>query len=522
MTEQSGPSVAVVIPTYDHAQFLDDALQSVFAQTRVPDAVIVVDDGSHDDPAAVVAGYPGVKLIRQDNAGPSAARNRGLAASAADCVLFLDADDRLTPVAIEQGLRCHAAHPGCGFVYGGYRPVDAALAPSGPARYRPCGPEPYHDLLRGNFVGSLPAAMFDRRKLAAAGGFDSAVRGCEDYEVFLRLARHHPVASHPAIVADYRLHRGSSAPDQAGLLDWALRVIERHRPASSDKAGTRAYRAGRRRWKLIYANGAWRDGASGRVKCKLARQAPLASLAAVAAAAARRVLPQRAYRRLRAVSGGEARGRGPVDLGDLARAEPVGRRFGYDRGTPVDRWYIERFLARHAGDIRGRALEVGDAGYCRRFGRGITRQDVLDRPQGNPEATVTGDLTGAGTLPRAAFDCLVITQVIQLLYDLHAAARELHGSLRPGGVLLLTVPGVTSVDPFEWDGEWHWSLTRRAAERLFGEVFGAGNVEVAVHGNVYGATCFLQGLAVEEIDEGLLQQDDPAYPMLVCVRARRD
>jgi glycosyltransferase involved in cell wall biosynthesis len=515
------PTVAVVITTYDHAHFLPDALESVAQQSAPPDQVIVIDDGSHDDPAAVAEAF-GVELVRQDNAGLAAARNRGLKAAATDYVVFLDADDRLAPRALELGLACHAANPGCGMVYGAHRRVDAALAPIGPPLYTPCGPSPYEALLRGNVIGSCGTVMFDRAKLAAAGGFDAGLRRCEDYDAYFRLARAYPVASHSAVVADYRIHGENMSADPGEMLEWALKVQGRHAPVASDRAARAAFRAGRRRWKLVYANAAWRGAGRAGGRWRLAGKAPLASIVSAGGAILRRALSPRAFRTLKhLVLPGKIR-IGGVDFGDLAQAEPVGRRFGLDRGTPVDRWYIERFLARHADDIRGRVLEVGDDSYSRRFGKANERQDVLHIVPGHPGATIVGDIAQPGTLPAGAFDCMIITQTLQLVYDIRAAVDNLAQALKPGGVLLLTMPGVTTVDPAESDGKWYWSITDRTAERLFGEAFANANLEVSLHGNAYAATCFVQGLALEEVDPSLLEQDDPAFPMLVCVRARRE
>jgi SAM-dependent methyltransferase len=253
----------------------------------------------------------------------------------------------------------------------------------------------------------------------------------------------------------------------------------------------------------------------------MSRRAPASSAAAAVWCRLRPLLPAWAVKAVKTLAGYGAPAVGRVDMGDLGRARPVSRHFGHDRGTPVDRWFIERFLERHAADIRGRVLEIGDASYSRRFGRGITRQDVLHVSSQSSEATIVGDLSQPGLLPGDAFDCLLITQTLHLIYDMRAAAEELRRSLAPGGILLLTVPGVSSVDRGEWGGSWFWSLTGHSARRLFEDAFGAGNVEVTVFGNVYAATGFLQGLALEELDRKLLEPDDPAYPMVVCVRARR-
>ncbi len=209
-----------------------------------------------------------------------------------------------------------------------------------------------------------------------------------------------------------------------------------------------------------------------------------------------------------------------MNFGDLARTQPISSAFGFDRGTPIDRHFIEQFLSAKADSITGRVLEVGEDLYSRRFGRGIERQDVLHLSD-QPGATIVGDITQAGVLPEDAFDCAILTQTLHLIYDMPAAVRQLRESLRPGGVLLATIPGVSSVDRGQWGSSWMWSLTKRSAIRLFGDVFGAGNVEVTAYGNVYAATCFLHGVAVEEVDRVWLDRSDDSYPVIVAVRARR-
>ena len=115
---------------------------------------------------------------------------------------------------------------------------------------------------------------------------------------------------------------------------------------------------------------------------------------------------------------------GRVRLGDLRRLTPISQCFGFDRGLPVDRYYIERFLARHASEIVGRVLEIGDDAYTRKFGGSrVSRSDVLHVHHGNPRATFVGDLTDPDVLPEAAFDCIVLTQTLQLIYDVRARDR---------------------------------------------------------------------------------------------------
>jgi SAM-dependent methyltransferase len=213
---------------------------------------------------------------------------------------------------------------------------------------------------------------------------------------------------------------------------------------------------------------------------------------------------------------------GGVDFGSFATTAPISREFGYDRGRPIDRYYIESWLGRHACDIRGRALEVGDALYCRRFGAGrVTRQEVLHVRPDEPGATLTGDLAAGGVLPAASLDSIVLTQTLHLIYDMRAAVAEIRRGLAPGGVALVTVPGISQVDADEWGSSWCWSLTEHSARRLFEDEFGAGKVQVETFGNVYAATAFLQGLAFEEVDRRKLDVRDPCYPVVVAIRAVR-
>ncbi|MBV8809771.1 MAG: methyltransferase domain-containing protein [Acidobacteriaceae bacterium] len=206
-------------------------------------------------------------------------------------------------------------------------------------------------------------------------------------------------------------------------------------------------------------------------------------------------------------------------FGDLGNTKPFSTIYGYDRGTPIDRYYIENFLTAHASDVCGRTLEIGDDTYTSRFGgTRTTQRDVLHLNSLNPAVTIVGDLSKRGTLPASAFDCLVITQTLYFVYDIRAAVDELYGSLKSGGILLLTTPGIFARDE---EYGWFWSLTTALARRLFGDVFGADNVEVGAYGNVFAATAFLQGIALEEVPRHKLDVVDEAFPVVVTVRARK-
>ena len=202
---------------------------------------------------------------------------------------------------------------------------------------------------------------------------------------------------------------------------------------------------------------------------------------------------------------------------------PVSRVFGFDRGRPIDRYYIESFLDAHRGDVRGRVLEIGDATYTHRFGGGrVSTADVLHARPDNPLATIVGDLeTGVG-VPREAFDCIVLTQTLPFIFDTHAAVRHTHAALRPGGVVLATMGGISQISRFDMD-RWgdFWRFTTLSARRLFELAFGPRCVEVQSHGNVLAATAFLQGRATQELRPGELDHHDPDYELLITVRARK-
>jgi SAM-dependent methyltransferase len=217
---------------------------------------------------------------------------------------------------------------------------------------------------------------------------------------------------------------------------------------------------------------------------------------------------------------------GAVRFGDLKRLSPISRDWGYDRGTPVARYYIEDFLARNAGDIRGRVLELASSDYTRRFGGArVERSDVLAVESNNPNATIVGDLAEEGTLPAAAFDCIVFTQALHYIYDVRAGIKMLHRALRPGGVLLTTVPAIGPMGdhpgqpdkPDRWP--WYWIFTLASLRRLMEDRFGQNAVAAESRGNIFTATVFLYGLALEELDRSDLQFDDPRFPVTIAARA---
>ncbi len=210
----------------------------------------------------------------------------------------------------------------------------------------------------------------------------------------------------------------------------------------------------------------------------------------------------------------------PAPYGMLWRRRPVSTLWGFDRGTPVDRHFIEQFLAENGDAIRGRVLEVKDDTYTRRHGSHVEVADVLDIDAANPAATIVADLADAPQLPDDTYDCIVLTQTLHLIYELEEAIRTCHRILRPGGTLLATMPSASRCSRELLDTDF-WRVTPAAARRLFGDVFGAGSVDVRQVGNASLTAAFLLGVAVEEVPRRQLEQVDPLWPMLVTVRATK-
>lgn len=216
---------------------------------------------------------------------------------------------------------------------------------------------------------------------------------------------------------------------------------------------------------------------------------------------------------------------GSVNFGGLRRLSPISAVFGQDRDLlTIERYYIEQFLAANATDITGRVLEMGDPTYIRKFGRGVTQEDVLNYVEGNPNATIVADLTDAPHIPDNTFDCIIITQTLQMIFEVDKAIKTLHRILKPGGVVLCTSHGMTRVARREGVDDWgeYWHFTTQSKRRLFRAVFPRDNVAVSTVGNIFTCICNLHGLGASEIDQTELDSHDPNFEMLVLVRAVKE
>lgn len=244
-------TVSVIIPCYNHGHFLTTAIDSVLAQTYKNIEIIVVDDGSSDNTKEVAQSYNGVRYIYKENGGLSAARNTGIAESKGEYLLFLDADDWLYPDALEVNLQYLKKNKEAAFASGAHTKIfiqekEEILI------QKEIIANPYEDLLsRGNFIG-VPAAVLYRAWAFEKVLFDVSLKACEDFDVYLKLARSYPVAHHTELVAAYRLAGTNMSSDTVMMLTQALKVLQRQKSVLRNKAERVAYRKGIHFWKKYY------------------------------------------------------------------------------------------------------------------------------------------------------------------------------------------------------------------------------------------------------------------------------
>jgi glycosyltransferase involved in cell wall biosynthesis len=269
--------VSIVIPCYNQAHFLHEAIESALAQTYSHREVLVVDDGSTDRTAEVAAAYATVRYIRQENLGLSAARNTGLKQSRGEYLVFLDADDRLLPKALEIGVDSLLEHPSCAFTSGYCRIIagdGSLLAEREPRRV---SSEHYLEFLRGNYIWCPASVIYRRSTFDSVNGFDPSLAACEDYDLYLRISRSSPVFCHNQFVADYRFHGSNMSVDHSRMLREALKVLDMQWDfVKGDDQRTDAFMAGRRHWQDYYGLLQMSDRILEVVRCNLPPDATVA------------------------------------------------------------------------------------------------------------------------------------------------------------------------------------------------------------------------------------------------------
>ena len=205
---------------------------------------------------------------------------------------------------------------------------------------------------------------------------------------------------------------------------------------------------------------------------------------------------------------------------NLRNLEPISKVFALDRGTPIDRVYIEDFLGKNRDIIKGVVCEIADNSYSKKFGSDIKKYEILHYSDDNPNATIIGDLCDIHTLPENKIDCFILTQTLNFIYDFKSAIRGVYYMLNEGGTALVTVSGISQISRYDYE-RWgdYWRFTDMSIKKAFEEVFGDDNVEVEVYGNVLSATAFLQGISAEELTKEELFYKDNDYQITISIKA---
>lgn len=243
------PLVSVIIPCYNQGRYLQDSIHSVLSQSYRPVEVVVVDDGSTDNTPQIAGGFPDVKYVFQQNAGLSAARNTGIDHSRGDFLVFLDSDDWLLPKAIATNVNYLLANREAAFVSGSHKKIG----PDGviPETRSQITLPPYHQLLHQNYIGMIAAVMF-RRFIFDQYRYDAALGSCEDYDLYLKITRDHPVVNHTQDIAAYRIHGSNMSGNVNRMLQDASNVLLRQKSNLRGKKEEKFLAAGLNNWKKYY------------------------------------------------------------------------------------------------------------------------------------------------------------------------------------------------------------------------------------------------------------------------------
>jgi peptidoglycan/xylan/chitin deacetylase (PgdA/CDA1 family)/SAM-dependent methyltransferase len=493
-------STSVLVEIGPGGRALLRTADSIARQHRPADGVVLVKSSAHPSAPLVESVVSRLRaVVVEPGAHPGTAWNAAARSAAGQYLVVLPAGLGLHDSFLE---RCESIfHDDASL---------AAVAPaialrsadgSGELHWIPEGLSPAAIL---SDTRSVPPAFAIRRETwESLGGFDETLEGLVEYEFWFRLA----VAGHrlglleePLISREVAERRSADSADDQRHLQLFRTVLERHAAAverdMTEVLVLREIRFGR-----------LRDVHRGLLA---SRDADLEELDRLRIAAAH----HRAYL--------THHGRDAVDWGDLRRTDPVSRDWGYDRGTPIDRRYIDEFLAAHSSDVRGAVLEVQEDDFTLAFGgTRVTQHAILDVDPSNTRATVLADLRSAPQLPSQAFDCIILTQTLHVIDDMAAALGECYRILKPGGVLLATLPSASRVCLEYGEHGDLWRMTPAGARALFQSAFAPSDTSYDAFGNVLTNTAFLHGLGCAELTDAEFEARDPYFPALTGVRARK-
>ena len=464
------PRVSVVLTCRDQGRQLPICLHSVKRQLGPRDEIVIVDDGSTDPLTVQMLDHwyreSDLDVVRTDGVGLVRARDVGLSRSQGSVLFALGAEQAVDATYIERAMGVLESDSGIAFVTCGLYDENTGFVwiPDSASQADLTG------------CHRVPFPVVRREQLEQAGGYDTSFDRPEqsDWELVLRLSGggRRGALIREGLVSCY----SNDGVRDTETFPVAKAVWEKQR------AVFQSY---------------WREAVLG-----LENQ--------------RRRLQAHADQDTTSQTDAGARS---INWGDLRRVEPISAVWGIDRGLPVDRYYINHFLEKNRRDIRGRVLEVKDPGYTQAYGSMVECTDVVDIAQDNPSATLISDLSARGSLPEAKYDCFILTQTLHIIYEIRNVIENAYRTLRPGGVLLTTLPCVSRIDYESGLEQDQWRFTPASARRLFEDIFGVAQVSIESHGNVLTCSSFLMGLAAADLTAEELNHHDPYFPLLICVRA---
>jgi glycosyltransferase involved in cell wall biosynthesis len=529
--------VSVIIPCYNHGKFLAEAIKSVNQQTYSAIEIIVVDDGSTDITKEVILTFPQVKYLYQQNQGLSSARNAGIKSTKGEYLVFLDADDILFEEAVAVNLNYLMENNELAFVSGGYqlrtdqneiifkqKEVDSERS--------------YLQLLRRNYI-EMHATVMYRRFVFENFLYDTDLKACEDYDLYLKVARKFPVGHHSKILAEYRMHGNNMSGNPQLMLASVMKVLEKQKKNLQSNEEAIALEEG-----LEFNKNYYQSKLIKKFK-NLDYDPDKESLDIlknynknfyfkfILKKKLRKIIKSRILKRNTpeflkklffkyGLDNKYIPPAGNVDFGDFFRVDPINKNFGYERGGAIDRYYVEKFLINCSTHIKGRVLEVADNDYTLRFGKTLVKNsEILDIDTENPKATLIADLRNAPQILDNTYDCIILTQMLHMVYEYQEVINTCYRILKPEGYLLLTVPGISNIDYQKFGHFWHWSFTNRVIRKILAEVFQKDKIEVTSYGNVFTASAFLYGLGLPEIKRDMLDYYDPNMQVIISAQAQK-
>jgi hypothetical protein len=207
----------------------------------------------------------------------------------------------------------------------------------------------------------------------------------------------------------------------------------------------------------------------------------------------------------------------------LLKRNPYSRSFGFDRGMPIDRYYIDQYMIENREKICGDVLEIAESTYTMKYGgERVNKSIVLHVSGESNNVNIIGNLETGDSIPGEIADCFILTQTLLCIFDVDSAIKNSIKILKPGGCLLLTVPGITQISRFDMDRWGHyWSFTDLSLKRLLEKYTQPENISIKTYGNVKAASAFLYGLSCGDISKHDLDHHDSDYQVLIAASVRK-